>query len=89
MTLALMEHTFTSGWSDRDTAVAAYQRHNEQVRAEAPSDRLIDWQPGDGWEPLCSALGVAVPRSRSHTRTRPPNSWPTTTARISPTRAPT
>ena len=61
MTQALMELTFTSGWSDRDTAVAAYQRHNDQVRAESPSDRLIDWQPGDGWAPLCHALGVAVP----------------------------
>jgi len=31
------------------------------VRAEAPPDRLVDWQPGDGWEPLCAALGVPVP----------------------------
>ena len=23
--------------------------------------RLVEWQPGDGWEPICAALGVAVP----------------------------
>ncbi|TMK82221.1 MAG: sulfotransferase family protein, partial [Actinobacteria bacterium] len=22
---------------------------------------LLEWQPGDGWAPLCEALGVAVP----------------------------
>jgi hypothetical protein len=31
------------------------------VRATAPPDRLLDWHPGDGWEPICHALGVAVP----------------------------
>ena len=22
---------------------------------------MIDYQPGDGWEPICSRLGLAVP----------------------------
>ena len=26
-----------------------------------PAERLVEWQPGDGWEPICNALGVAVP----------------------------
>ena len=30
-------------------------------------ERLVDWQPGDGWEPICNALGVPVPTSRSRT----------------------
>jgi len=25
-----------------------------------PPDQLIDWQPGDGWGPICSVLGLAV-----------------------------
>ena len=30
--------------------------------AEAvPAERLVEWQPGDGWGPLCAALGVAEP----------------------------
>ena len=41
--------------------MAAYERHNAEVRREVPADRLIDWRPGDGWEPICSALGLDVP----------------------------
>jgi hypothetical protein len=22
---------------------------------------LLEWTPGDGWEPICNALGVPVP----------------------------
>jgi hypothetical protein len=46
---------------DKDAAMAAYERHNAEVRAGVPPDRLVDWQPGDGWEPICAALGVPVP----------------------------
>lgn len=52
---------FEPNWRDDDAAIAAYERHNAEVRQDVPSAQLIDWQPGDGWEPLCSALGVAVP----------------------------
>jgi Sulfotransferase domain len=57
----MMRARFTPGWREREHAIAAYERHNEDVRASVPRERLIDWQPGDGWEPICSALGVAVP----------------------------
>jgi hypothetical protein len=46
---------------ERDAAVAAYERHNAQVRAAIPADRLVEWQPGDGWAPLCGRLGVPQP----------------------------
>ena len=52
---------FTNKVTDREAACAAYERHNAAVRAEVPPGRLVDWQPGDGWEPICAALGVAVP----------------------------
>jgi len=48
-------------WRDDEAAKAAYDRHNAEVRSEVPPQRLVEWQPGDGWEPLCSALGVPVP----------------------------
>jgi hypothetical protein len=57
----MLDVRFTRGWRERERALDAYERHNEQVRATVPAERLIDWQPGDGWEPICSALGVAVP----------------------------
>ena len=52
---------FEPNWRDDDAAMAAYDRHNEEVRREVPGSRLVEWQPGDGWAPLCAALGVDVP----------------------------
>lgn len=52
---------FTADWTDRDAAVAAYERHNAEVRATAPPGKLVEWQASDGWEPLCQALGLPVP----------------------------
>src|SRR5262249_1654625 len=52
---------FEPDWRDDEAAMAAYERHNAGVRREVPPDRLVEWQPGDGWGPLCAALGVAVP----------------------------
>jgi hypothetical protein len=51
----------TPDWQDEDAAKAAYERHNDEVRAAVPADRLLEWRPGDGWEPICSALDVPVP----------------------------
>jgi len=48
-------------WNDAETAQAYYERWNATVRRDAPADRLLDFQATDGWEPLCAALGVAVP----------------------------
>jgi hypothetical protein len=48
-------------WQDPAVAMAAYERHNQHVRATVGADRLVDWQPGDGWAPICAGLGVAVP----------------------------
>jgi Sulfotransferase domain len=52
---------FTDQLGDRDAAIAAYERHNADVRATAPPAQLLEWSPSDGWDPLCAALGVAVP----------------------------
>jgi len=61
MVIDLFARRFTPDWRDAGAAMAAYERHNEQVRSETPGERLVDWQPGDGWAPICAALGVAVP----------------------------
>ncbi|GAB4011436.1 sulfotransferase family protein [Nocardioides ultimimeridianus] len=52
---------FTPRVLDPEEAMAAYERHNAHVRATVPPERLVEWRPGDGWEPLCAALGVPVP----------------------------
>jgi hypothetical protein len=48
-------------WDHPVTAMAAYERHNDGVRREVPPQRLVVWQPEDGWAPICEALGVDVP----------------------------
>lgn len=57
----LFANRFTSEFLVKDKAIAAYEAHNANVRATADPDRLLEWQPGDGWEPICERLGVAVP----------------------------
>ncbi len=53
--------SFTPGWRDEESAKAAYLAYNDHVRATAPPDRLVEWHPEDGWDPVCRALGLSVP----------------------------
>ena len=46
---------------------AAFERFNQEVQQTIPSDRLLVWSPGDGWEPLCEFLELPVPTLRSRT----------------------
>ncbi len=46
---------------DRDVAIRAFEAHNAQVQETVPSDRLLVWQPGDGWGPICKALDLPIP----------------------------
>jgi hypothetical protein len=52
---------FPPGIADEADGIAAYEVHNQRVRDAIPPSRLLEWQPGDGWDPLCERLGVAVP----------------------------
>jgi hypothetical protein len=61
MTTDLMQTRFASIPFERDAVIAAYERHNAQVRAAISADRLVEWQPGDGWGPLCEMLGMPQP----------------------------
>ncbi|HEX2382232.1 MAG TPA: sulfotransferase [Acidimicrobiales bacterium] len=58
---AMFANRFTADVKDKAAAIAAYERHNADVRATADPARLLDWTTGDGWEPICAALGVPVP----------------------------
>lgn len=61
MVQSMLTRSFTPSWREEDAAKAAYEAHNAAVRAAVPADRLVEWHPGDGWEPICAALGVEVP----------------------------
>jgi len=61
MWMELARNRFTTRLDDRAAAIAAYERHNADVRARAPNERLLEWSAREGWAPLCRALGVPVP----------------------------
>jgi len=46
---------------DRDFMVDYFRRWEADVIASLPPERLLVHRLGDGWEPLCDFLGVAVP----------------------------
>lgn len=61
MVNALLRTRLTDRWPAAEAVMEAYERHNEEVRSTVPAERLIEWQPGAGWGPLCERLGLAVP----------------------------
>lgn len=44
-----------------DGLAAAMESWNETVKRTVPADRLLVWNPADGWDPLCEFLEVEVP----------------------------
>jgi hypothetical protein len=52
---------FASPWDNETTAKAAYEQHNADVRAAVDPARLFEYEPGDGWGPLCEALQLPIP----------------------------
>ncbi len=52
---------FSDRLEDPGAMIDAYERHNWAVRQAIPSTRLLEWEPGDGWDPICDRLGVDVP----------------------------
>jgi hypothetical protein len=60
MNLSVLDR-LTPRWREPAAAIEAYERHNDDVRRTVPPDQLIDWQPGHGWGPICSVLGLPVP----------------------------
>lgn len=57
----LLGSRFSDKVDDPTAMMDAYVRHNDAVRAGVPAGRLLEWNLGDGWEPICERLGVAVP----------------------------
>lgn len=54
---------FDSKIHDRAHMVECFNRHIEEVKAAIDPDRLLVYQVGQGWGPLCEFLGVDVPEA--------------------------
>jgi sulfotransferase family protein len=61
MITGLIARVFGPDWDDPASAMATYERHNDEVRRAVPPDRLLEWSAADGWGPLCRRLGLPVP----------------------------
>jgi hypothetical protein len=53
--------TFRDRFEDREFAKSVFVAHLEEVQREIPRDRLLVYQVGEGWEPLCRFLGCEIP----------------------------
>lgn len=54
-------HEFGERIEDRAFMTAAFERHVAEVERSIPKERLLVYEVGEGWAPLCEFLGVAVP----------------------------
>jgi len=57
----VVERTFGGRLGDRAHATRVFEDHNRAVIDAIPASRLLVYQPGDGWEPICRFLDVPVP----------------------------
>jgi hypothetical protein len=57
----VFERTFASRLEDRAHAKRVFEEHNQAVIDAIPASRLLVYQAGDGWEPICRFLDVPVP----------------------------
>jgi hypothetical protein len=49
------------GRFDRESAIARFHRHVAEVRETIAAERLLIYEVGAGWGPLCDFLGVPAP----------------------------
>jgi len=53
--------TFDGRFTDADHAIATFEAHNQRVRDTIPAERLLEFEIGAGWKPLCDFLSVPIP----------------------------
>lgn len=47
--------------NDRQALREGFIAHNEHIRSHVPKERLLEFDPKDGWEPLCKFLEKDIP----------------------------
>ena len=57
----ILHRTFDGRLDDPAHAIAVYERHNQAVRDSICAHRLLVYETGSGWEPLCAFLDCPIP----------------------------
>jgi hypothetical protein len=70
----LLGGRFSNNLSDPGEMMTAFENHNDAVRSAIPAERLLEWPPGDGWDPICERLGLEVP-DEPFPKTNDTNQW--------------
>lgn len=55
------EDHFQGKFLDKEFMEEVFNKHNEEVKAYVPAEKLLVFDVSEGWEPLCKFLGVEVP----------------------------
>lgn len=69
------ERVFHGRADDKEHVLAVYRRHVAEVVASVPTERLLLFDPADGWGPLTRFLGVAEPVEDYPHVNRRPDFW--------------
>lgn len=57
----ISERVFGGRYHDREYAISVYEKNIAEVQAAFDQQRLLTFQLGDGWAPLCRFLSEPVP----------------------------
>lgn len=60
--LNLTKLPFDGRFEDKAHAISVFERHNEEVKAGVPAEKLLVYEVKEGWGTLCEFLGVEVPQ---------------------------
>ena len=57
----IWDPVFGARMDDKEHVISCFEAHNRAVIESVPAEKLLVYQPGDGWEPLAAFLDVPVP----------------------------
>ena len=58
----IWDGTFNGNFTDKQYAIEIFNQHIEEVKQYVSPERLLVYNVKEGWEPLCTFLGVEVPK---------------------------
>jgi len=61
MVFEVLRSRFTVNITDKEECIAFYLDHYQSVLENVDPERLLEWLPTDGWEPICKSLNVPIP----------------------------